>query len=183
MNEKAEEMRAKMKALQFPSPNDGHANVSNPGPWSTSSSSSTGRSARPKPSLPVTGPYTATRMPLPNPLPINSSPGGDRLRVATGNEEQERKLKEIMSQNGILQFNGKTFRSRIDDLELLGDLGNGTCGHVVEMRHRESSQVIAVKQMRRTGNNDENKRILMDLDVVLKSHDCEQVRIIIGAFD
>ena len=34
-------------------------------------------------------------------------------------------------------------------------------------------QVIAVKQMRRTGNSDENKRILMDLDVVLKSHDCK----------
>jgi hypothetical protein len=37
--------------------------------------------------------------------------------------------------------------SRIEDLELLGDLGNGTCGHVVEMRHRDSSQVIAVKQV------------------------------------
>lgn len=98
------------------------------------------------------------------------------MRLATGNEEQERKLKEIMSQNGILQFSGKTFSSRIDDLELIGDLGNGTCGHVVEMRHRDSGQVIAVKQMRRTGNSDENKRILMDLDVVLKSHDCEQVQ-------
>ena len=34
-------------------------------------------------------------------------------------------------------------------------------------------QVIAVKQMRRTGNHDETKRIFMDLDVVLKSHDCK----------
>jgi len=29
--------------------------------------------------------------------------------------------------------------------------------------------------MRRTGNKDENKRILMDLDVVLKSHDCPYI--------
>ena len=36
-----------------------------------------------------------------------------------------------------------------------------------------SGQVIAVKQMRRTGNHDETKRIFMDLDVVLKSHDCK----------
>jgi len=53
--------------------------------------------------------------------------------------------------------------------------GNGTCGHVVQMRHKETGSEIAVKQMRRTGNSDENKRILMDLDVVLKSHDCENV--------
>ncbi|KAG5277765.1 hypothetical protein AALO_G00091140 [Alosa alosa] len=31
------------------------------------------------------------------------------------------------------------------------------------------------QQMRRTGNKDENKRILMDLDVVLKSHDCPYI--------
>lgn len=45
------------------------------------------------------------------------------------------------------------------------------------MRHKETHAEIAVKQMRRTGNCDENKRILMDLDVVLKSHDCEQVKV------
>lgn len=32
-----------------------------------------------------------------------------------------------------------------------------------------------LQQMRRTGNKDENKRILMDLDVVLKSHDCPYI--------
>ena len=171
MNDKAEEMRAKMKALQFP--DDALSNVSSP-----AASWSSGRSARPKPSLNVTGPYTsggAGRRPLPNSLALTPSPGGDRLRLATGNEEQERKLKEIMSQTGLLQINGRQYSTRIDDLELIGDLGNGTCGHVVEMRHKESGAVIAVKQMRRTGNSDENKRILMDLDVVLKSHDCEQV--------
>jgi hypothetical protein len=46
------------------------------------------RSARPKPSLNVTGPYTSGRRQLPNSLPLTPSPGGDRLRLATGNEEQ-----------------------------------------------------------------------------------------------
>jgi hypothetical protein len=41
---------------------------------------------------------------------ITLAPGGDRLRLASGNEEQERKLKEIMNQNGILQINNKTYR-------------------------------------------------------------------------
>lgn len=35
--------------------------------------------------------------------------------------------------------------------------------------------VFCHQQMRRTGNKDENKRILMDLDVVLKSHDCPYI--------
>lgn len=35
--------------------------------------------------------------------------------------------------------------------------------------------VLPLQQMRRTGNKDENKRILMDLDVVLKSHDCPYI--------
>ena len=34
---------------------------------------------------------------------------------------------------------------------------------------------VCHQQMRRTGNKDENKRILMDLDVVLKSHDCPYI--------
>lgn len=29
--------------------------------------------------------------------------------------------------------------------------------------------------MRRTGNNEERKRIIMDIDVVLKSHDCPYI--------
>lgn len=37
------------------------------------------------------------------------------------------------------------------------------------------SSFFCHQQMRRTGNKDENKRILMDLDVVLKSHDCPYI--------
>uniref|UniRef100_A0A8D0GSS0 Dual specificity mitogen-activated protein kinase kinase 7 n=1 Tax=Sphenodon punctatus TaxID=8508 RepID=A0A8D0GSS0_SPHPU len=37
-------------------------------------------------------------------------------------------------------------------------------------------------QMRRSGNKEENKRILMDLDVVLKSHDCPYIVQCFGTF-
>ena len=36
--------------------------------------------------------------------------------------------------------------------------------------------------MRRTGNSDETKRILMDLDVVLKSIDCRHIVVCLGCF-
>ena len=38
-----------------------------------------------------------------------------------------------------------------------------------------------MQQMRRSGNKEENKRILMDLDVVLKSHNCPFIVQCLGA--
>ncbi|XP_066994275.2 dual specificity mitogen-activated protein kinase kinase 7 isoform X2 [Anabrus simplex] len=96
--------------------------------------------------------------------------------------EIESKLQEIMKMNGILNINGKKYQTDIKDLEHLGELGNGTCGHVVKMLHKPSQTVIAVKQMRRSGNSEENKRIIMDLDVVLKSHDCPFIVQCLGCF-
>lgn len=37
---------------------------------------------------------------------------------------QDRKLKEIMSQNGLLQIDGKQYVTKIDEMELVGDLVN-----------------------------------------------------------
>ncbi|CAB4065051.1 Dual specificity mitogen-activated protein kinase kinase mek-1,Dual specificity mitogen-activated protein kinase kinase mek-2,Dual specificity mitogen-activated protein kinase kinase dSOR1,Dual specificity mitogen-activated protein kinase kinase 4,Dual specificity mitogen-activated protein kinase kinase 3,Dual specificity protein kinase FUZ7,Dual specificity mitogen-activated protein kinase kinase 5,Dual specificity mitogen-activated protein kinase kinase sek-1,MAP kinase kinase PBS2,Dual specificity mitog len=112
---------------------------------------------------------------------INNS--NSHLRFASSIIEQESKLNEIMSHTGLLQTpEGNKVKAYIEDFELLGDLGNGTCGHVVKMQHRPTGQIIAVKQMRRTGDADENKRIIMDLDVVLKSHDCREIVLCLGAF-
>jgi mitogen-activated protein kinase kinase 7 len=36
--------------------------------------------------------------------------------------------------------------------------------------------------MRRSGNSEENKRIIMDIDVVLKSHDCPFIVQCLGCF-
>ncbi|EZA48885.1 Dual specificity mitogen-activated protein kinase kinase [Ooceraea biroi] len=96
--------------------------------------------------------------------------------------EFESKLQEIMKMNGILNINGQRYQTEMKDLEHLGELGNGTCGHVVKMKHKPSGVVIAVKQMRRSGNAEENKRIIMDLDVVLKSHDCPYIVQCLGCF-
>lgn len=43
-------------------------------------------------------------------------------------------------------------------------------------------QALFFQQMRRSGNSEENKRIIMDLDVVLKSHDCPYIVQCLGCF-
>lgn len=61
------------------------------------------------------------------------------------NLETERKLKEIMQISGNLTINGVLYKTEIKDMEDLEELGNGTCGHVVKMRHKPSGNIIAVK--------------------------------------
>ncbi|XP_067829310.1 dual specificity mitogen-activated protein kinase kinase 7 isoform X1 [Heptranchias perlo] len=96
--------------------------------------------------------------------------------------EIDQKLQEIMKQTGYLTIGGQRYQAEISDLENLGEIGSGTCGQVWKMRFKKSGHIIAVKQMRRSGNKEENKRILMDLDVVLKSHDCPYIVQCYGTF-
>ncbi|KAJ6636226.1 Dual specificity mitogen-activated protein kinase kinase hemipterous [Pseudolycoriella hygida] len=96
--------------------------------------------------------------------------------------ETENKLQYIKERNGLLIIDNVKYKTDIQDLEHLGELGNGTSGHVVKMRHKQTGRIIAVKQMRRTGNTEETKRIIMDIDVVLKSHGCEYIVECLGCF-
>lgn len=61
------------------------------------------------------------------------------------NLETERRLKEIMKISGDLKIDGVLYKTDIKDMEDLEELGNGTCGHVVKMRHKPSGNIIAVK--------------------------------------
>ncbi|XP_013786819.2 dual specificity mitogen-activated protein kinase kinase 7-like isoform X2 [Limulus polyphemus] len=98
------------------------------------------------------------------------------------NHHMESKLKKIYQHAGILTIDGETYQSSIDDMIHMGELGTGTCGHVVKMEHRPSRKIMAVKQMRRSGNTEENKRITMDLDVVLSCQDCPHIVQCFGYF-
>jgi mitogen-activated protein kinase kinase 7 len=70
----------------------------------------------------------------------------------------------------------------MDDLTSVSELGQGTCGQVYKMMHNPTGFMMAVKQMGITGVAEENKRIIMDLDVVLKSHDCAEIVKCLGYF-
>jgi hypothetical protein len=43
------------------------------------------------------------------------------------------------------------------------------------MMHKQTGKHIAVKHIRISGVPEENKRIFMDLNVVLKCHDCDKI--------
>jgi hypothetical protein len=61
------------------------------------------------------------------------------------NPEIEHKLREINKKNGLIDISGNLYQTSVNDLEDLGELGNGTSGHVVKMRHKPSGAIIAVK--------------------------------------
>lgn len=59
--------------------------------------------------------------------------------------QTEEKLREIMAISGNITINNVMHKTSIKDMEVLEELGNGTCGHVVKMRHKPTGEVIAVK--------------------------------------
>uniref|UniRef100_A0A6A7G1B9 mitogen-activated protein kinase kinase n=1 Tax=Hirondellea gigas TaxID=1518452 RepID=A0A6A7G1B9_9CRUS len=59
-----------------------------------------------------------------------------------------------------------------DDLRDLGEIGRGSFGTVNKMVHRKTNTIMAVKRIRSTVDEKEQKQLLMDLDVVMRSNDC-----------
>ncbi|XP_019730043.1 dual specificity mitogen-activated protein kinase kinase 6 isoform X4 [Hippocampus comes] len=66
----------------------------------------------------------------------------------------------------------KNFEVKADDLERIGELGRGAYGVVDKMRHVPSGIIMAVKLIRATVNTQEQKRLLMDLDISMRTVDC-----------
>lgn len=66
----------------------------------------------------------------------------------------------------------QTFDVEADDLEKISDLGRGAYGIVEKMRHVPSGTIMAVKRIAATVNTQEQKRLLTDLDVSMRSSDC-----------
>lgn len=59
-------------------------------------------------------------------------------------------MNKIMNRNGVLTIDGCEYQSKIHDLVDLGELGNGTSGHVVKMKLRQAESIIAVKVTTKT---------------------------------
>lgn len=127
----------------------------------------------------------------PNPMPFSefkpkSKPAHSFNSFVDRNLKDEilndEKYKEILKNSGYLLINGQRISTCMDDLTSISELGSGTCGQVYKMVHNPTGYVMAVKQMGITGVAEENKRIIMDLDVVLKSHDCADIVRCLGYF-
>ncbi|RXG56349.1 Dual specificity mitogen-activated protein kinase kinase 7 [Armadillidium vulgare] len=142
------------------------------------------------------------RRPKPLPFPdfqipgrpntISARPRGERPRIEPllfqapkqnqDSPELNAHVKEISRKKGIITINSKKYKSTIDDMKYISELGNGTSGSVVKMLHTPSEKFIAVKQMHRSGNLEEAKRVFFDLEVVLNSHDCPYIVQCLGCF-
>uniref|UniRef100_A0AAY3ZU73 mitogen-activated protein kinase kinase n=1 Tax=Denticeps clupeoides TaxID=299321 RepID=A0AAY3ZU73_9TELE len=66
----------------------------------------------------------------------------------------------------------QNFEVKADDLEQIDELGRGAYGVVDKMRHVPSGVIMAVKRIRATVNTQEQKRLLMDLDISMRTVDC-----------
>ncbi|KAK9730511.1 Protein kinase domain [Popillia japonica] len=117
-----------------------------------------------------------------NSSPQMRRPGDLPIRQRPPDTEIDKRFKEIMQSSGKLKINDVVYSTDIKEMEYIEELGSGTCGQVVKMRHKPSDEIIAVKQMRRSLNTEENKRIVMDIDVVIKSSDCKYIVQCLGIF-
>lgn len=75
----------------------------------------------------------------------------------------------------------KTYEYSAEDLVDLGEIGRGAYGTVNKMRHNQSNTYMAVKRIRSTVDEKEQKQLLMDLDVVMRSSDCPYIVKFYGA--
>ncbi|XP_033731087.1 dual specificity mitogen-activated protein kinase kinase 4-like [Pecten maximus] len=95
----------------------------------------------------------------------------DRLGYRTQRERIDVRS-HMLQTTGKLQIGEKTYDFTADDLKELVEIGRGNYGYVTKMVHEVSSTVMAVKRIRSTVDEREQKQLLMDLEVVMRSNDC-----------
>jgi len=77
-----------------------------------------------------------------------------------------------LDSRATITINNEMFEIEAADLESLDTLGRGAYGVVEKMRHRQSNTIMAVKRITCTLNSLEQKRLLMDLDVNMRTGSC-----------
>ncbi|XP_050511541.1 dual specificity mitogen-activated protein kinase kinase 4-like [Diabrotica virgifera virgifera] len=97
---------------------------------------------------------------------------------------RETKLKPCppsMTSVGKLQIKGLSYDFTSEDLQDLGEIGRGGFGTVNKMIHKATGTVVAVKRIRSTVDEKEQKQLLMDLDVIMKSSENKYIVQFYGA--
>lgn len=122
--------------------------------------------------------------PLPSrPLTLSKLPVRPRNMLQQQQQQQQEfipdKAKDKLRMCQSMQTTGKlqlspdvVYDFTSEDLQDLGEIGRGGFGTVNKMIHRISNTVMAVKRIRSTVDEREQKQLLMDLEVVMKSNEC-----------
>lgn len=92
--------------------------------------------------------------------------------IKPNTEEVPITVQRNLDKKATITIDGKSIDVEADDLEKIADLGRGAYGVVEKMRHVKTGTVMAVKRITATVNTQEQKRLLMDLDISMRSSDC-----------
>lgn len=77
-----------------------------------------------------------------------------------------------LDKSTMITIGDRTVAVEADDLEVVSELGRGAYGVVEKRFHRQSGTTMAVKRIPATDNSIEQKRVLMDLDISMRSANC-----------
>ncbi|KPJ02759.1 Dual specificity mitogen-activated protein kinase kinase 4 [Papilio xuthus] len=123
-------------------------------------------------------------------VPFPSNTPGPKARVPArtirdvlpDNTRDRCRIYPTMQSSGKLQLSAtEIYDFTADDLQDLGEIGRGAFGAVNKMVHRKTNRVMAVKRIRSTVDEKEQKQLLMDLEVVMKSNECVYIVQFYGA--
>lgn len=132
----------------------------------------------------------AAFVPFPNKMPDSNSSQRQRIpprtcpipNVLPDNTRERFRIYPSMQSSGKLQLSAtEIFDFTSEDLQDLGEIGRGAFGAVNQMVHRQTSTVMAVKRIRSTVDEKEQKQLLMDLEVVMRSNECPYIVQFYGA--
>src|SRR5690606_19783492 len=76
----------------------------------------------------------------------------------------------VLHAQGVDFSNGNSYKINMSELVYLGDLGKGQYGVVKKVLHRPTNVLMALKEIRLELEQDRPKQILMELDILNKSH-------------
>ena len=77
-----------------------------------------------------------------------------------------------MDSRTTITIENENFEIAADDLEVQCILGRGAYGVVEKVKHKPTGTILAVKRITATTNSIETKRLLMDLDISMRSMEC-----------
>ncbi|XP_013393529.1 dual specificity mitogen-activated protein kinase kinase 4-like isoform X2 [Lingula anatina] len=117
-----------------------------------------------------------------DPKPSPPLPPPETLASKGHPTQIERLRSQSLESSGKLQISPELiFDFTADDLQDLGEIGRGAFGTVNKMLHQQSNTIMAVKRIRSTVDEKEQKQLLMDLDVVMRSNECPYIVQFYGA--
>ncbi len=82
---------------------------------------------------------------------------------------------------GKLKFGEEEHDFKAEDLIDHGEIGRGAFGSVNKMVFKKNNRMMAVKRIRSTVDEREQKNLLMDLEVVMNSNECPYIVLFYGA--